>query len=58
MDAPTGDTASASFEQMHATVTGTMDPSGCNRPTLSSVGYILTDSVIHLTIDGDSYCRL
>lgn len=52
--APTDDTASATFEEMHVTVTGTMDPSGCNRPTLSSVRYNPADSVIHLTIGGES----
>jgi hypothetical protein len=52
--APTDDTASASFEETHVTVTGTMDPSGCNRPMLSSVRYNAADSVIHLRIGGES----
>lgn len=51
---PTDDTASATFEETQVTVTGTMDPSGCNRPTLSSIRYNAADSVIHLTIGGES----
>lgn len=52
--APTDDTANASFEETQVTVTGTMDPSGCNRPILSSVRYNTVDSVIHLRIGGES----
>lgn len=47
---PTDDTASATFDQAEVTVTGTMDPSGCNRPTLTDVDYNATDQVLHLSI--------
>jgi hypothetical protein len=52
--APTDDTANAIFEETQVTVTGTMDPSGCNRPMLSAVRYNAADSVIHLRIGGES----
>ncbi|MEF8799610.1 MAG: hypothetical protein V5A56_01060 [Halolamina sp.] len=52
--APTDDTASATFEDERVTVTGTMDPSGCNRPVLTAVRYNSTDGVIHLDIGGKS----
>lgn len=52
--APTEDTASATFDDEQVTVTGTMDPSGCNRPMLSAVRYNATDGVIHLRIGGES----
>ncbi len=51
---PTDDTASATFADETVTVTGTMDPSGCNRPTLTTVRYHVTDGVIHLDIGGKS----
>lgn len=52
--APTDDIASATFGDETVTVTGTMDPSGCNRPTLTAVRYNATDGVIHLDIGGKS----
>lgn len=52
--APTDDTASATFDDGQVTVNGTMDPSGCNRPTLSTVNYNSADGVIHLLIGGES----
>lgn len=52
--APTDDTANATFDDTEATVTGTMDPSGCNRPAIGSVQYNTTDSVAHLLIDTES----
>lgn len=52
--APTDDTASATFEAETVTVTGTMDPSGCNRPTLTAVRYHATDGVVQLDIGGES----
>ncbi len=52
--APTDDTASATFEGKTVTVTGTMDPSGCNRPVLTAVRYHAADGVIHLDIGGES----
>lgn len=52
--APTDDTASATFNDETVTVTGTSDPSGCNRPTLKEVRYNAADGVIHLDIGGES----
>lgn len=52
--APTDDTAAATFRNSEATVTGTMDPSGCRRPTFGSVRYQPTDGVAHLVIDTES----
>lgn len=51
---PTDDTASATFDDGEVTVTGTMDPSGCNRPTLSTVNYNSADGVVHLLIGEES----
>lgn len=51
---PTDDTASAVFDDEQVTVTGTMDPSGCNRPKLGAVSYNSTDGIIHLMIGGES----
>lgn len=52
--APTDDTASATFNDETVTVTGTMDPSGCNRPTLTAVRYSAADGVVHLDVGGES----
>ncbi len=52
--APTDDTASASFNGSEVLVQGTMDPSGCNRPTLDTIRYNAADGVIHLKIGGKS----
>lgn len=52
--APTDDIARATFDGETVTVTGTMDPSGCNRPTLTAVRYNAADGVIHLDIGGES----
>lgn len=52
--APTDDTASATFDGETVTVTGTMDPSGCNRPTLAGLRYDADDGVVHLAVGGAS----
>lgn len=52
--APTDDTASATFEADRVTVTGTVDPSGCNRPTLTAIRYDAADGIVHLEIGGES----
>lgn len=52
--APTDDAASATFREKQVTVTGTMDPTGCNRPALESVRYNPTGGVIRLLIGGTS----
>jgi len=52
--APTDDAASATFEGGTVTVTGTMDPSGCNRPALAGLRYSTTDGVVHLAVGGES----
>lgn len=36
---PTDDTVEATFSDQQVTVTGSMDPAGCNEPMLKSVGY-------------------
>ncbi|MFB6197527.1 MAG: hypothetical protein ABEI52_04565, partial [Halobacteriaceae archaeon] len=36
---PTEDTVAATFGEQRVTVTGSMDPASCNKPTLASVGY-------------------
>lgn len=46
---PTDDTASATRDDS-VVVTGTMDPTGCNRPALDTARYSETDAVIHLAI--------
>ena len=46
---PTDDTASATQDD-GVVVTGTMDPTGCNRPALDAVLYNDTDAVIRLVI--------
>lgn len=52
--APTDDTTSATFEGSEVTVTGIMDPSGCNRPVLDDVRYNANDGVFHVAIGGKS----
>lgn len=47
---PTEDTASATFDDERVTVTGTVDPSGCNRPALKSVQFDAADDVVHLAV--------
>lgn len=51
---PTDDTARATFDDEQVMVTGTMDPSGCYRPTLGAVNYNATDSVANLRIATES----
>lgn len=51
---PTDDTANATFSDSQVVVTGTIDPAGCNRPTLTELRYTATDGIIHLTIGGES----
>lgn len=48
--APTEDAASADFDGETVTVTGTMDPTGCNEPTLAAVGYRSTDAVVSVRV--------
>lgn len=52
--APTDDAASATFDGQQMAVSGTMDPSDCNRPSLSSVRYERTAKTVHLRIGGES----
>jgi hypothetical protein len=47
---PTADAAGATFDGGTVTVTGTGDPTGCNRPTLSSVQYNSLGRVVVLTV--------
>ncbi len=49
--APTDDIATATFGDTGATVSGTMDPSGCRRPAFGSVRYNSTDGVANLMIE-------
>lgn len=51
---PTDDTASAAFEDRRVTVTGTVDPSGCDRPVLSGLGYQSSEGVADLRIGVES----
>lgn len=51
---PTDDAASATFEDTAVTVTGTMDPAGCNRPVLGTVRYSAADGVVHLAVGTNS----
>lgn len=51
---PTDDTASAAFDGGAVTVTGTADPTECNRPTLSNVRYNSRDRVVVLAIGESS----
>jgi hypothetical protein len=52
--APTEETASASFSADSATVTGSMDPNGCNRPILESVVTRDSGNRIEMTVGGKS----
>lgn len=47
---PTDDTARATFDDERVTIAGTMDPSGCYRPTLGAVTYNPPDGVANLRI--------
>lgn len=47
---PIDDAATATFDGDTVTVTGTADPSGCNRPTLSAVRYDVANDVVHLAV--------
>lgn len=51
---PTEDTAHADFSEGNVTVTGTMDPVGCNEPTLASVSYAPSKSRIDLVVGESS----
>lgn len=51
---PTEDTASATFDGTEVTVTGTMDPSNCNRPALTDVRYNTNDAVLHVSVGGEA----
>lgn len=51
---PTEDTASATFDGTEVTVTGTMDPSNCNRPALTDVRYNTMDAVLHVSVGGEA----
>lgn len=51
---PTEDTAQADFGDGKVTVTGTMDPEGCNEPTLSSVSYAPSEGRIDLVVGESS----
>jgi hypothetical protein len=46
---PVDDTASARLDD-GVIVTGRMDPTGCNRPTLERVDYSAVDGVLHLKL--------
>ena len=46
---PVDDTASARLND-EVIITGTMDPTGCNRPTLERVDYSAVDGVLHLKL--------
>jgi len=52
--APTDDTASATFDDERVTVTGAVDPSGCNRPALSWVRYGAADGVVRVRVGTES----
>lgn len=47
---PTKDTAGAEFADKTVTVTGTMDPEGCNKPILDRVSYVSSRGRIELTV--------
>lgn len=51
---PTDDSANATFNDKQVIVTGTMDPTGCNRPALKRVQYNTSTDSIHLRIGGTS----
>ncbi len=52
--APTDDTATATFGADRVIVTGTMDPSGCDRPVLTGVGYDPDDGTVRMVVGGES----
>lgn len=47
---PTEDTVAATFGEQRVTVTGSMDPASCNKPTLTSVGYDVDAGRITLVV--------
>ena len=52
--APVDDTAAATFEAERVIVTGTMDPSGCDRPIPTEVGFDPDDGAVRLVVGGNS----
>lgn len=52
--APTEETASAQFADDRVTVTGSVDPAGCRRPSLTGVGYDPADGRVRLVVGSAS----
>jgi len=52
--APTDDTANATFDGDEVTVTGTMNPGGCRRPSFGSVDSDAADEAARLRVGAES----